>query len=447
MNVAADARGESQVRRLALIGLITVLYGAAYLSWYWETPLGRAPVLDGRENLQLAADIAQDSLAPEPFFRAMLYPAALAVFHGISYSEETQMLAVGMVGLLSHLVSTLLVGFMAGKIVGASRACLLAGLLYGLYPVSLYFAADPLDTVLSLTLFLAGLTLLIVNVPSAAGVASGSFPWRLTLATAGVGLFWALASLARPNFILNLAVAPLLVYWAAKNRSLDHAVTPRWRLLAALACCLGALTPLLSYACWQYHVSQHFGILPWQGAFSLWAANRIGANGKYYSQQVLLEYDGPYKNPAQIEAKHLFLQATGKSLPVDIPEMNRYWRSRTVREIMSDPISWLGLQGRKFYFFVNDFEQYNNKTFLFHKRRCPWLDWNPLGWGLIAVAGAAGWWPLQKRNRASARILGACFAVYWAGAMLFFASDRFRYPLVPLACLCSGALILWTPAA
>jgi hypothetical protein len=42
---------------------------------------------------------------------------------------------------------------------------------------------------------------------------------------------------------------------------------------------------------------------------------------------------------------------------------------------------------RKAYALLNNWEQYNNKTYAFHKALSPWLSWNPLCWGLLLVLG------------------------------------------------------------
>ncbi|MBR4329814.1 MAG: hypothetical protein IKP71_08160, partial [Candidatus Riflebacteria bacterium] len=55
--------------------LIILAYGFLYLLYFWQTPLGQMPVLDGSENFLLASQIASGSLPHEPFFRSMLYPA------------------------------------------------------------------------------------------------------------------------------------------------------------------------------------------------------------------------------------------------------------------------------------------------------------------------------------------------------------------------------------
>jgi hypothetical protein len=42
---------------LALPAAAALAYGLGHLTWYLTTPLGRVPVLDERENLDLAAAI------------------------------------------------------------------------------------------------------------------------------------------------------------------------------------------------------------------------------------------------------------------------------------------------------------------------------------------------------------------------------------------------------
>jgi hypothetical protein len=58
--------------------ILVTAYSLAHLFWYWQTPLGQIPALDGQENLFLADSISDGSLEAEPFYRAILYPAILA---------------------------------------------------------------------------------------------------------------------------------------------------------------------------------------------------------------------------------------------------------------------------------------------------------------------------------------------------------------------------------
>src|SRR3990172_3119109 len=122
--------------------------------------------------------------------------------------------------------------------------------------------------------------------------------------------------------------------------------------------------------------------------------------------------------------------------------MNRYWRGKFWAHVREEPGAWLRLMVRKIYYLLNSFAQYNNKTYAFQQMLSAWLRWNPLHWGLtfvLGVAGAAMLWRRTERRGAVVLVAGLAVA-YAAGALLFFASDRFRLPLLPLVCLFAGGV-------
>src|SRR5690606_28381119 len=101
---------EFRYRRLMHGLMVTVFaYGLWHLAWYWQTPLGQSPVLDERENLDLAAQIARGTLPPEPFYRAMLYPLILAVPFALGVPETLIPHMATLAGVLLHLIGTLFV--------------------------------------------------------------------------------------------------------------------------------------------------------------------------------------------------------------------------------------------------------------------------------------------------------------------------------------------------
>jgi hypothetical protein len=122
--------------------------------------------------------------------------------------------------------------------------------------------------------------------------------------------------------------------------------------------------------------------------------------------------------------------------------MNAHWRSRFWRHVREHPGDWGALVARKAYYFLNDHEQYNNKTFSYQKSIHPWLRWNPLHWGLTLVLAAAGGAVLvtRKDRRGAAILLAGLALAYSAGAILYFPSDRFRLAVLPLACLAAGGV-------
>ncbi len=407
---------ENRTARLAVIAL-ALLYGAAHLAWYGTTPLGGFPVLDGREILELAKTIAAGTLANEPFYRAPLYPALIAVFIQLGVPEGLLPDAARLVNLLAHVASAILVYELARRIWGKVNAGLLGGALYALYPVALHFAGDPLDISLATSLAL-GSTL-------AAWLAWEHASWRAAV-TAGALL--TLASLARPNF---LVCVPALLLWLAVLAWRDRRCLP---LLVGGA--LGSVAILLAMGVVNQRVGGEFRLVPWQGSHAIWDANGPGVSGLYYQHTIAIPDMVPGSNPARAEAEILYCRDRPCSERIDIDDFQAYWRSRWIDHVSAEPGAWLRLLRDKTWYLINNYEQYNNKTYWFHKDRAPWLRWNPLGWAVIlALAAGALWLPLRPPARQLILLLAAAYA---CGLLLYFVSARFRVPMAGWLCVLAG---------
>ena len=407
-----------RLTRLSTLLLLTALYAAGHFLWYYPTPLGQSPALDGQENLIIAAQIRAGSLPAEPFFRAMLYPALLAIL------PVSPML----LGYCCHLLNAFLAYRLGLAFWQSSKSAALTGALVGLNPVLLHFATDPLDITLATSCFL-GAALLALQACQAARN-EGPSQRAQAVRFAGAGLLLALAALARPHFfaVLIPAVAALSLATALR----------RIRWTRGLLFASGALAPILAYGLVQVSVSGQFAILPWQGPYNLWISNKPGANGLYYQQSLNFHYTGEHENPNRLESIELFRQATGHEGSID--ERGDYWREQTKTAIAQDPVRWLKLMAFKGYAYLNTFEQYNNKTYSFHKELSPALRYNPISWGLLLVAATLGTFALRREQRGPAIALGLAFACFAAGVLIYMASGRFRLPMVPLLALLAGGL-------
>lgn len=418
-------------RLLRLILLVTAIYGAAHLMWYWGTSMGLKPVLDGKENLALASLLAEQELPPEPFYRAMLYPLLLVpgvVLLGSGSQDGVSLLLPLWHFLLNgaaHLVSVWLVFRLAQQWCGCVRGAGLAAAGFGLYPVAWHYIGDPLDTTVSTTLFLASVALV------QAGSARSLGRWIVA------GTVMGLAVLARPHFLApGLAVLVLSLVPSGSGSG--------WRVRSQQAAGygVGLWALLLLGAAFNALHSGDFRVMPWQGAFDFYAANRPGADGRYFKHQRFVEDIGEHENPTRRESEVLYREATGKSPPFQVDDFSSFWRQRAFLEIAGDPVRWFSLLGRKAYYLINDFESYNNKTYAFHKSRSPVLNWNPLGWGLLLCLGAGGLFLRCRRfgwDRKTTFFLGLALS-YAAGVILFYASSRFRMPLVPLLWISAAGL-------
>jgi len=390
--------------------LAALLYTGGHLLWYLGTPLGRVPVLDEQENITLAEQIALGTLPKEPFYRAPGYALILAGGRSVGISAHGIFPAALILGVLLHALNAGVIARISGRLFGTAAAYA-GGLTAAFYPVLVHFSTQALDTVPALTLFLMGIDRLIKSAPGQIRMQD----WMVT------SLCWAAATLMRPNyFAVWLTLLAIAVIAPTDAR--------RWRSLGAAL--IGGIL-FLGLSLWQWSVSGTPGFLPWQGAYNLWAANQPSAHGRYYVQKTILPAVLARQNPARIESILFYQQATHHS-DTDIASMNSYWRNQFFDEVKSQPAKWAGFLMRKAYAFCNDWEQYNNKTYEFHRERSPWLFWNPLSFGVIAVLGTAGAFRLVDENRRNWRILLAIAMAYSGSVLLFYVSDRFRLPIAAL---------------
>lgn len=419
--------------------LAALLYGGLHLVWYWQTPLGASPVLDERENLDLARQIASGALPAEPFYRAMGYPLLLALFPALGLPDSLQPFAATGLGLLLHGLGSVLVALIARRLFGSVAAALVAGLGHALHPVLVHYATQILDGALANVFFLLGLLALLPRTegaekektPSAAPASPSAPTARGALLSAAA---WSAAALVRPQFLVLLPCWPPLWLLLRGQPLFSRAHLRPFALAAAsVAALFGALT------LWQHSVSGEFRLQPTQGPYNLWAANRPGADGRYFVQSLHLPFSASHQNPTLVESRLLYERETG--LPATtMDEVNRHWSAQLRAAVAADPLGWLRLTARKAYYLLNDFDAYNNKTYAFHQARSPWLAPNPLGWGVLFVAAVPGFLVLAARRPREALALAVLFAVVAGGVLLTYVSGRFRPPLTALLCVCCGGL-------
>jgi hypothetical protein len=204
---------------------------------------------------------------------------------------------------------------------------------------------------------------------------------------------------------------------------------------------LATALPFVALGVWQVQVGGAFRILPTQGAYNLWAANRPDADGRYFTQRVHVAATQAHSNPTLLESRILFARETGGDAQAPIDVVNAHWRERLADTLMAEPATWLRLLLRKTYYLFNDFDPYNNKTYAFHQARSPWLAPNPLGWGVLLVLATPGFWVLASSRPRLARALAFTSLALAASILLTFVSGRFRIPLLALLCIGAGGLV------
>ena len=376
----------SRYTKLALLFILT--YCLLYLFYFWQTPLGQMPVLDGSENFLLASQIASGSLPQEPFFRSMLYPALLSIPCMLGFEDELFCIASS-IGILSHFISCLLLLLIVNNIWHNKKAALISCLLYGLYPPAVFFAAEPLDTTISITFMLGSLYFFFSAIDKNK---------KILFVLSGISL--GVSALFRSNllpFAIIYVAYPIIIIFLNKQSqsSNNNEITDSNPLLLkpnSKENCINSLIGLISFSSilllggiFCYIHSGEFRLLPWQGASNFYSANSLHANGKFYKHSIYIPNRQIGTNPARLEAELIYSKETGEKPPFNLNKFNKYWLNKSISEIKSNPSHWINLTLKKIYFLFNNYEQYNNKTFSFHKQITPILCYNPLCFGLLVI--------------------------------------------------------------
>ena len=193
-----------------------------------------------------------------------------------------------------------------------------------------------------------------------------------------------------------------------------------------------------------YFHSGEFRLLPWQGASNLYSANSQRANGKFYRHTVYIPNRPVGVNPARLEAEYIYSIETGKKPPFDLNDFNRFWLNKTLSEIKANPYNWIKLTLKKIYYLYNNYEQYNNKTFGFHKQITPSLCYNPLCFGFLIILVFIFIFNSEDKIENN-KILTIAFAIdaLSLGIIAFYVSSRFRLPLAPLLIIFSSGLFTY----
>ncbi len=465
-----------------------ILYGFSYWLGYMGSPLGIWPVLDARENLVWAERILNGTLPEEPFYRALGYPAVLAGLAALVGMENLP-LSASFFGLLLHWLNAALVFGIAAAVWKQRTVAGFCALLYGFNPVALYFAVQLFDITLGMACFFGAVWCAALRQAQGREGELGDGRWEMgdgrwemgdalrqaqdagremgdalrQAQDAGretgdggrwtevgwyllCGLLMGLAVVVRPHFLLPALGLPLWVIcqqWVLRRGAEGYG----WKrgLVSGGLIALPLILVLLAQGLVNLRVGGEFRILPWQGAYNFYAANKEGANGRYFVQRLYFDAIEEGSNPTRRESELLFAEATGvpATAETDIDALNAYWQEAAREEIFADIPRWLGLMGSKAVFLLNNWEQYNNFTYAFHRERSPLLQWNPIGWGLLLTASLLGCLvALRDPGRRPLTLLILFLAALYAGGvLLYFASARFRLPIVPLLAVGAGGII------
>jgi tetratricopeptide (TPR) repeat protein len=411
-------------RPLALFGLALGLR-LAYLFEIRTLPWFGVPLIDGANYFRTARAIAGGQWlgGPEAFWQPPLYPYFLAVLLRLL---GERMIAIDIVQAVLGALSCVLV-FAIGRRILGSRAGTAAGLVMALYGPLIHFDAQPLIPVLHIVLMLAGIDLLL-----AAGLAAdpGRHPLRWTAA----GICWGLSAIATPNLLLAV---PAVALWIAgrKARVVRGALSGEvaalrrnWR--SSIVFLVAVAAPVLLVGARNFAVAGEPVLISSNGGINFYLGNNAD-----YERTLRLRPGGEFERLAQ-EPENLGI--------VGAAAASRYFTSRAITYLVSYPESALRLYLRKARDLVAGREIPRNENMYEYRgtslvlRALLWRCGIAFPFGVmapLALAGiCAGW-------GAGRRLLLLIAVSYAASILIFFPTDRYRLPLVPILALFAGAIL------
>ena len=361
-------------------------------------PLFGRPTVDAALYVELAKQIARSWVFEEPFYKPPVYPYLLA---GMWRLVGESWLLLRLPGIVFGAATCGVAWWLGGRVFGP-RVGLLAGLLYAVHRIAVYFEGELLEIGIVTLLHAAALALVLwADVPAGAQLRNRG---RLRAVIAGAAL--GIGTLARPTLLLFDAVA---IAWLGRRRALPA--------LAALALTLLPVTLHNALRGGGFVlVSSNLGV-------NFYLGNNPQANGRIAAAPEFPASPAAAARTARVLAE----EAAGR--PLRAADVSGFWLRRGLAYDVEHPSRALSLVVRKLFFAWNAAEISDNEDLAGLARHLRVFRVLPVGSWLLAPLGLVGL-VFAPRRRDTLLLRG--FLVAQILALLpFFVVSRFRLPWTP----------------
>lgn len=397
-----------------------VIVGAAlllrliHLSQFQSTLFFDNHVMDMKYHHDWAVSLSQGRNPIDgPFFRAPLYPYFVSLVYSVFGAGPW---ALRLIQALMGSFSALLV-FLIGCRVFSLRVGIIAGLIMAGYGTLILYEAQILIPALVILLNLAAVYSLLRATSESS---------RLWYALSG--LFLGLSAIARPTVLLFAVAVVIFLLWRAKRRTI--ALKPVHLLLFGLSL-VGPIAPVTVY---NYAVSGEFILIGTYTGLNFYIGNNKQSDG------VSAKLPGERRDwwGMMEGSERIANEESGRTLSA--AERSSFWIDKTIGEIRSDPIRWLGHLSRKCLLLIEGTELSNNFDLYYFAHQTSLLAallWHKVlifPYGLLLPLAVMGML-LVDRSRSGVQVLFLFIAAYVPSLILFFVSARYRLPLVPFFAL------------
>lgn len=401
---------------LLLLFTVAFLIRLVYLLQIRSDPFFSYPLVDSRMYDLMAWDFARgEPLWKGAFFWPPLYPWFLGMLYSIFGHDY---FAARVVQALLGALSCLLLYGIGRKTFGPLTG-FIAAFAMAFCGSLIFFDGELLIPNLYIFLLLSALMLLLF---APRDYRRSSLPLWLA-----AGLTFGLAALARPNILLFIPFAAL--WGAGRNTSmLKRFINPALLLL-------GLLLAILPVTVRNYSMEGDFVLISSNGGINFYLGNNP------HAEKTIAIRPG-------LRWLHLIEEAEREG-HAGSTASSRYYFRKGLSFLRDSPGSAVSLMGKRFAHLWNSFEIGRNRDVYSTRCHSPLLSallWKVdrfgFPFGLIAPLAVAGLIVSFRRNRA-ASLLYLFLLAYFLSILLFFATSRYRLPLVPILLLFASHYGVW----
>ena len=412
----------SKTDRGLLLAIVLLALGLrlAYLVDVRDSPYAGQPLLDSYwYDAKAKAVVDGDILSRSGSFRVPLYTYFLALCYRVfGHSFTAPLVLQAAFGALTCGLLYAIASRLFGRLAGAY-----AGFGFALYRMGIYSDGEILPTTIYILL-----TVLATYFALQGLERERRTDWLLA------GLALGLAFLTRPEVLVFAAGLAVAVLALKRKRG--------FRMVGLMSIVLLGAMMLLGAR--NYLAFGRFTFFSPQGAVNLYMGNASYSEGKNaVAPPTSFPYAvtaDPSEDTIDIASRQAAYEAVGRQL--DDRELSRYYSRQTLSEIRGDFPRWLGLMGKKAYYFLNAYEVSDIKLIpRFIARYSRVLRLPLAGYSLAMPLGLVGLGIAIARRRKAAWVMIAGLISVAATTVAFFVVWRFRLPAVPFLLVLGGLTV------
>jgi len=401
---------------------LRVIYVIQYLT---VTPFAHAVISDSAYYDAWAVRVlAGQGYGPSPYYMAPLYPYLLA---GIYWAFGHSLPAVAWIQSALGLLNLTMI-YALGRRINGHPTGLLAMILATLYAPLMFLEPKPLTETVTITLSLASLLALYHAINK---------PKFLTYIVAGILL--GLSCLARPNMLLSttLILGFLIVRHiisSIKHKKEHTSSNDKAAHLAALAVTIAAVIAPVTIR--NVAVGNDKALITTNAGIVFAQANHQFADG------IATVLPGFTTKIEDQQEQELALASKALGHPAKPSESSKYWMKQGWSWILSNPLDYLNLLGRKILWSLHPREARDVHTLDFEAQAIPLLYALPIPFPLLFGFGLFGLIAIKRKT------ITWISAIYvfsiMAGLVIFAVSFRYRAPAAPVLAIFAAAGIIET---